>query len=213
MKQSVKVIFDELFCRYPALSSIKEKIGEAFETLRRSYENGGKLLICGNGGSCADAEHIAGELDKSFKMKRAVGADLKERLNAYGERGRLLSECLEGTLPAIALTSHPALSSAYANDRIPAAGFAQQVVAFGKAGDALIAITTSGNSENCLLAAIAAKASGLSVVALTGKGMGKIAEYADITINVPETETFKVQEYHLPVYHALCAMLEAEFFS
>lgn len=213
MKKSVKVIFDELFCRYPALSSVKEKINEAFDTIRRSYESGGKLLICGNGGSCADAEHIAGELDKSFKIKRAVSAGLKERLNAYGEHGRLLSECLEGALPAIALTSHPALSSAYANDRVPAAGFAQQVVAFGKAGDVLVAITTSGNSENCLLAAIAAKASGLSVIALTGKGMGKIAEYADITVNVPETETFKIQEYHLPVYHALCAMLEAEFFS
>ena len=213
MNTSVKSIFDELFCRYPALSCVREEISLAFDTSKRSYENGGKLLVCGNGGSCADAEHIAGELDKSFKMKRDISPELKRELEKYGDRGRLLSECLEGTLTAIALTSHPALSSAYANDRVPAAGFAQQVLAFGKPGDTLIAITTSGNSENCLLAAVAAKASGLSVVALTGEKKGKIAEYADVTVAVPETETFKVQEYHLPVYHALCAMLEAEFFS
>ena len=192
---------------------MKEKIRDAFLTLVRSYQGGGKLLVCGNGGSCADAEHIAGELDKSFKLKRDIGEGIKEKLREYGERGKLLSECLEGVLPTVALTSHPALSSAYANDRVPAAGFAQQVIAFGKAGDTLLAITTSGNSENCLLAAVAAKATGLSVIALTGEKMGKIAEYADITVNVPETETFKVQEYHLPIYHALCAMLEAEFFS
>ena len=213
MKASVKNIFDELFLRYPALSCVKEEISRAFDTVKGSYEKGGKLLICGNGGSCADAEHIAGELDKSFRLKRDIGRSLKEKLSAFGERGRLLSECLEGTLPAIALTSHPALSSAYANDRVPAAGFAQQVMAFGKPGDTLLAITTSGNSENCLLASVAGKAAGLSVIALTGEKKGKIAEYADVIVAVPETETFKVQEYHLPIYHALCAMLEAEFFS
>ncbi len=213
MKETVQSVFDELFRRYPALSPLKEEISAAFSAAKRSFENGGKLLICGNGGSCADAEHIAGELDKSFRMKRDIGDAVRKRLSAFGERGRLLSECLEGALPAIALTSHPALSSAYANDRVPAAGFAQQVFAFGKEGDTLIAITTSGNSENCLLASVAAKATGITVVALTGEKKGKIAEYADITVNVPETETFKVQEYHLPIYHALCAMLEAEFFS
>ena len=168
--------------------------------------------MCGNGGSAADSEHIVGELMKSFKKRRPIDAETQKAHSFLGERGELLGKTLEGTLRAIALTTHTALSTAFANDKLPAATYAQQVYGYADRGDVLLAISTSGNAENCALAAVTARAKGVRVVALTGKNESKLSSLADVSIRVPETETYKVQELHLPVYHCLCAMLEEEFF-
>ena len=177
--------------RYPALESVRGQVGEAFEILRTSYENGGKLLVCGNGGSASDSEHIVGELMKGFYRQRPLPDAEKE---AIGEIGTFL----QGALPAIALTGHPALSTAFLNDVKADMTFAQQVYGYGKAGDVLIALSTSGNSANVLHAVTVAKARNL--------------EICDVCITVPAWVTADIQEYHLPVYHTLCAMLEEYFF-
>ena len=212
MKQSTEKIFNELIERYPLLNSCKEDIRSAYCILEESYKNGKKLLVCGNGGSAADSEHIVGELMKKFKKPRAIKKEVFDKLAEYGEEGKRLQNTLEGSLRAVSLTSHISLTTAFANDREPAVCFAQQLYGLADAGDALIAISTSGNSENCVLAAITAKASGMKTIALTGKTESKLSALSDVTIRVPETETFKVQELHLPVYHCLCAMLEEENF-
>ncbi len=202
----------ELFERYPVLNGQREQIVDAFALVKEVFVQGGKLFTCGNGGSAADSEHIVGELLKSFRKKRAVDQQILQNLCSYGEDGVELSNNLEGALPCIALTSHVALSTAYANDREPQATYAQQLLGLGNAGDCLIAISTSGNARNCVYAALLAKAKGLKVVALTGEKENKLSKIADCTIRVPERETFKIQELHLPVYHALCAYLEEELF-
>lgn len=212
MKESVKTILNELFDRYPRLSDEINNIVKSFEILKNCYSAGNKVLVCGNGGSAADSEHIVGELMKKFKKPRKTGEDFRKKLAAFGTAGEKLANVLEGALPAISLTSHIALSTAFANDKEPSAVFAQQVYGLGESGDTLICISTSGNSENCYLAAITAKAKGVKVVSITGKNEGKLSSVSDVTIFAPESETFKVQEYHLPIYHALCAMLEEEFF-
>lgn len=191
--------------RYPALESVRGQVGEAFEILRTSYENGGKLLVCGNGGSASDSEHIVGELMKGFYRQRPLPDAEKE---AIGE----ISTFLQGALPAIALTGHPALSTAFLNDVKADMTFAQQVYGYGKAGDVLIALSTSGNSANVLHAATVAKARKLAVIGLTGRDGGRLREICDVCITVPAWETADIQEYHLPVYHTLCAMLEEYFF-
>lgn len=212
MKEKVKTVLNELLERYPSLAEQKENIIAAYEILKDCYSRGNKLLVCGNGGSAADSEHIVGELMKKFKKQRKIQKSVYDELVAFGDDGKRLADVLEGALPAISLTSHIALSTAFANDKEPSAVFAQQVYALGRRGDTLICISTSGNSENCYLAAITAKAKGIKVASLTGKNESKLSAVSDITIFAPETETFKVQEYHLPIYHALCAMLEEEFF-
>lgn len=212
MKETTKKILDELTTRYPALTGQKEDVRRAFEIATEAYRNGKKLLICGNGGSAADCEHIVGELMKSFKKKRPIDKSVKERLLTMGEDGEKLAASLEGTLRAISLASHPALSTAFNNDKDPAVTFAQQLYGYADEGDVLLAISTSGSSNNCVLAAVTAKAKGVKTIALTGKTPGKLSSLADAAILVPETETYKVQEHHLPVYHCLCAMLEEEFF-
>lgn len=212
MKEKVKTVLNELLERYPSLTEQKENIIAAYEILKDCYSRGNKLLVCGNGGSAADSEHIVGELMKKFKKQRKIQKSVYDELVAFGDDGKRLADVLEGALPAISLTSHIALSTAFANDKEPSAVFAQQVYALGRRGDTLICISTSGNSENCYLAAITAKAKGIKVASLTGKNESKLSAVSDITIFAPETETFKVQEYHLPIYHALCAMLEEEFF-
>lgn len=212
MKQSVQVHYDLLLERYPALAAQGEQILAMFETVASVYHAGGKLLVCGNGGSCADAEHIVGELMKCFLIRRPIPAALDAALAAYGEDGEALRSHLEGALPAISLCGHNALTTAYLNDTEPTMTFAQQVVGYGRAGDVLLAISTSGNSKNCVYAATAARAMGLRVLALTGEKPSKLSALADVTVQAPSAETFKIQEYHLPIYHALCAMLEAEFF-
>lgn len=204
---------DLLIERYPALESCKDDILNAYYLLEESYSNGNKLLVSGNGGSAADSEHIVGELMKSFKLPRKLDKEFKSKLIQEDEElGLALSENLQGALPAIALDGHLALSTAYMNDCEPLLCFAQQVNGFGNEGDIFLGISTSGNSKNILYAAVTAHAKGLKVIGLTGQKESKISEIADVCIKVPDTETFMIQELHLPVYHCLCLMLEDRFF-
>ena len=203
----------ELFERYPQLTVCKSDFENGFAALKESYQSGGKLLVAGNGGSAADSEHIVGELMKSFLFNRKIDAGFESNLaTMFGEDGTNLAAKLEGTLAAIPLTSMPALTSAFANDVDAAVSFAQMLYGYGNAGDVFIGISTSGNSKNIIYALMAAKAKGIKSIALTGGSGGKCRELADIVICVPESETFKIQELHLPIYHALCSMLEADFF-
>lgn len=209
----MKVSIDELIERYPALECEKDHIVEAYKIIASSYENKGKLLIAGNGGSAADAEHIVGELMKSFVEPRKLSDEFGEKLKSIDrEMGEELAEKLQGALPAIALVDHVALSTAYLNDVDPLLGFAQQINGYGVAGDVFLAISTSGNSKNILYACTIAKAKGLKVVGLTGRNGGRLKEMSDVAIVVPEEETYKIQELHLPVYHWLCLALEERFF-
>ena len=206
-------MLDELIKRYPILERVREDIEAVYGILERCYENGGKLLIAGNGGSAADAEHIVGELMKGFVKRRPVTEEMKEALEkADPVRGKELSEKLQGGLPAIALVDHAALSTAFANDVDGMLSYAQQVNGYGKPGDVFLGISTSGNAENVMYAAVTAKAKGMQVVGLTGKDGGKLAGIADAAVIVPEMETYKIQELHLPVYHALCLILEHRFY-
>ena len=204
---------DTLVARYPILAIARDEIARAFEILAASYAAGGQLLIAGNGGSASDAEHIVGELMKSFVLPRPMDAAFQAAAEATDpEMGRALADGLQQGLQATALNAHTALGTAWMNDCDPALVFAQQVAGYGRPGDVLLAITTSGNSLNVRYAAVAARAAGLKVISLTGAPGGKIAALSDVCIHVPATETFKVQELHLPVYHCLCMMLEERFF-
>lgn len=199
--------------RYPKLAVCKEDIKKAYELLEAAYSNGRKLLVCGNGGSASDSEHIVGELMKEFKLKRKVYSDQATALKAIDpELGQVLADNLQGALPAICLTGHSSLTTAFMNDANADLVFAQQVNGYGKPGDVFLGISTSGNSKNVLYAAVNAKAKGLKVIGLTGAKESKLMKYVDVCIRVPETETYKIQEYHLPVYHCLCLMLEEKFF-
>ena len=204
---------DLLVERYPSLESAKNDIVAAYLLLEESYKNGGKLLVAGNGGSAADAEHIVGELMKGFVNPRKLETEYSDALITVNkELGRVLSENLQGALPAIALDGHLALTTAYMNDCEPLLCFAQQVNGFGRKSDVFLGISTSGNSKNILYAATVAKAKGMKVIGLTGEKDSKLSEMSDVCIQVPETETYKIQELHLPVYHCLCLMLEDKFF-
>ena len=197
---------EELTSRYPVLEAVKGDVLAAYEILRDCYAGGGKLMIAGNGGSCADSEHIVGELMKGFKKQRPVPADMREKL------GEDLADHLQGALPAISLAGHAALSTAFLNDVAPDMVFAQQVYGYGNENDVLLAITTSGNSGNVLHAVKVAQAKNMKTIGLTGAKGGKLKEAADTCICVPGSCTADIQELHLPVYHALCAMLEERFF-
>lgn len=211
--QSAEEILQELFDRYPPLKTCEADIREAFNCLCACYHSGGHLLSAGNGGSTADSLHIVGELMKSFRFHRSIGSAEKAKLTElFGQEGRKLGELLEGSLPAIALPAESALVTAYCNDSVTDAVFAQEVYGYGRSGDALLAISTSGNSKNILLACMVARLKGMHILGLTGATGGKLVDYCDTTIRVPAKQTFAIQEYHLPVYHALCAMLEAAFF-
>lgn len=206
-------ILNDLLVRYPQLSVCKEDIIRAFDLLSDSYRSNGKLLVCGNGGSAADAEHIVGELMKGFKNPRRLDGQYQARLKDVDDvLGDRLADQLQGALPTIALDGHSALTTAYMNDCDPLLCFAQQVNGYGKEGDVLLGISTSGNSKNVIYAAVTAKAKGMKVIGLTGKKDSRLSELADVCIQVPETETYKIQELHLPVYHCLCLMLENKFF-
>lgn len=199
--------------RYPSLAVCKASIQTAYDTMKQAYTEGRKLLVCGNGGSAADSEHIVGELMKEFKLKREVYKNQAEAMKQIDpELGDILAKHLQGALPAIALTGHSSLTTAFMNDSNPELIFAQQVNGYGKVGDVFLGISTSGNSRNVLFAAVAAKAKGLKVIGLTGQKNCKLAQLADVCIQVPETETYKIQELHLPVYHCLCMMLEEYFY-
>ena len=212
-KKTSQFILDELIERYPQLSVCKADIKAAFDILLKSYRNKGKLLIAGNGGSAADSDHISGELTKSFMFKRAVDPKLSEGLaQLFGEEGKAVCDNLEGGLPAIPLPTMNASNSAIANDVGWTQSFAQLVNALGLEGDVFLGITTSGNSGNIVDALMVSKVKGVRTIALTGRDGGRCKALADVCIIVPEKETFKIQELHLPVYHALCSMVEAELF-
>ena len=213
MTDAITAHLQLLMDRYPVLLPVKDSIWESFEILRACYEAGGKLIIGGNGGSSADAEHIVGELMKGFKLPRKMDAQMHRQLTAIDpELGEELAQRLQRGLPAIALTSHPALNTAFLNDVSGEMMYAQQVSVLGNCGDVFWGITTSGNAKNVQYAAIAAKAKGMKVLGLTGKKGGKLNELADVNMVMPCDETYQIQELHLPVYHALCLMLETYFF-
>lgn len=204
---------DHLVERYPALDSCKEDIIKAYFILEECYASDYKLLIAGNGGSAADAGHIAGELMKRFRIPRPVPREFAEDLKSVDPvRGEKLAHDLERGLMAIPLMEHEALTTAYINDVDGLGVFAQQLYGLGRPGDVFLGISTSGNSRNVMLAAVVARALGIKVIGLTGAAGGELAAAADVAIKVPETETFMVQELHLPVYHCLCLMLEYRFF-
>ena len=213
MGDKLEVHLSHLIDRYPKLIVCRDDIITAYELLEAAYNDGRKLLVCGNGGSASDSEHIVGELMKEFKLKRRMFSEQAAALKEIDpELGKTLAEGLQGALPAISLTGHSSLQTAYMNDAVPELIFAQQVNGYGKPGDVFLGISTSGNSKNVLYAAVNAKAKGLKVIGLTGAKENKMMKYADVCIRVPETETYKIQELHLPVYHCLCLMLEDHFF-
>lgn len=205
-------ILDTLITRYPVLAPMKEDIQAAHDLLAASFAAGGKLLLCGNGGSACDCEHIAGELMKSFVLPRPLGKQDADALKAAGDVDARLASALQQGLPCVVLNGLPGLSSAFANDEEPALVYAQQAWVYARESDVLLGVTTSGNSDNVVQAAIAAKARGAKIIGLTGQKLGRLAPLCDVLLNVPDTETFRVQELHLPIYHALCLMLEEHFF-
>ena len=206
-KEATLATIDHLIKRYPVLAPMEEPLKAAVETIINCYKKGGKLLICGNGGSAADAEHITGELMKGFLLPRHLGEEKRQKLmDACPEDAAYLIENLQEALPALSLVNQIALGTA------PDLVFAQQVFGLGREGDVLLAISTSGNSQNVLYAAQVARAFGISVISLTGMGGGKLRALTDILLAVPDKETYRIQELHLPIYHALCIAAEEEFF-
>lgn len=203
----------QLIERYPVLASVENEIRTAYQVLERAYTNHKKLLVGGNGGSCADAEHIVGELMKGFVKKREIPKTMQERLLGLDqELGKQLANGLQSSLRAIAITGHAGLSTAFANDVDPEMTYAQQVNGYGDEGDVLLAISTSGNSKNLIYAALTARVKDMPVVLLSGKDGGKLRAIADVSIVVPNQKTYQIQELHLPIYHALCLQLEDKFF-
>lgn len=199
--------------RYPVLEPVKQSIIDAYVVMEDCYLQDGKLLIAGNGGSAADSEHIAGELMKRFKIPRPVTDEMAVRLKEIDPiRGENLAKNLERGLMAIPLVAHEALTTAYINDVDGLGVFAQQLFGFGRHNDVFLGISTSGNSKNILSATVVARALGIRVIGLTGEKGGELAEVADVAVRVPETETYKIQELHLPIYHCWCLMLEDRFF-
>lgn len=211
---SVDKLLNGLMVRNPELGTVKKEISNAFEVLKISFENQGKLLICGNGGSAADGDHIVGELMKSFSMTRAIPKELKIKLEKnFEDEGLYISTRLEGALPAISLNAHSALNSAFANDVDAQLIFAQQVLGYGNSNDVLLGISTSGNAKNVIAAMMVAKVKGIKVIGLVGRDGGEFNKYCDVLINVGGDSTPQIQELHLPVYHILCQMLEEHFFN
>lgn len=213
ISQTLPQHVQSLINRYPLLASVQDDIIRAYLLMERCYTNKGKLLIAGNGGSAADAEHIVGELMKGFKLSRTIDATFNKALLAIDPvKGKELSTKLQSCLPAMALHNHPSLNTAYLNDMDGLLCFAQQVYGYGEKEDIFLGISTSGNAGNVVYAAIVAKTKGMPVIGLTGATGGELAHVADITVKTPETETYKVQELHLPIYHCWCLMLEEQFF-
>lgn len=213
LEQRIQKHIDLLTERYPALMAVRDSIEAAYLALEACYAGGGKLLVAGNGGSAADAEHIVGELMKAFILPRKLDEEYRTRLTAVNEElGSVLAANLQGAVPAIALDGHMSLTTAYMNDCEPLLCFAQQVNGYGREGDVLLGISTSGNSKNVLYAATVAKAKGMKVIGLTGEKNSKLSAMADICIQAPAVETYMIQELHLPIYHCLCLMIEERFF-
>ena len=199
--------------RYPVLKAVHTEIEKAYLLMRDSFVKGGKLLLCGNGGSSADCDHIVGELMKAFCAKRKIKPELSSRLQElYGEEAEYFTKHLEQGLPAISFSSQTALHTAYSNDQDEALFYAQCLLGYGKKEDILFAISTSGNAKNVVYALKLAKAMGIPSILLSGKDGGAGKELADLSIIVPSKETYQIQELHLPIYHCLCLMLEQYFF-
>ena len=205
---------EELFQRRPELITTASALKDAFDLMEECFLNAGKILICGNGGSAADSSHIAGELIKSFMKERKLPLKISEFLSSVDtERGYSLASSLQGSLPALALSTDSSVMSAVSNDIGGDLIFAQQIVGLGRPGDLLIGISTSGNAENVINAALISSAAGMKVIGLTGRTGGELASFCDVLIAVPADTTHEVQELHLPVYHTLCAMVEDCFFN
>ncbi len=203
---------DELLQRYPALQPCRDAAEAAARLLADTYRAGGKTLVCGNGGSCADAGHIVGELMKAFVQPRRLTQAQRAALAALGPEGTVLADALQQGLPAIDLTAQSALNTAFLNDVDPALCFAQQAFVYAQAGDVFLGLSTSGNSENVLYAGAAAKARGARLIGLTGERPCRMDGLFDIVIHAPARQTYQIQEYHLPIYHALCLAVERELF-
>lgn len=213
MKIAVAKVIDNLIERYPSLDICKQDILQSVEMLINCYQNKNKLLICGNGGSASDSQHIAGELMKSFRLKRKIPIEIQEQIeDKFPQSSQYYIENLEEPLTAISLVGETSLITAYSNDKAPDLIFAQQVYGLSNAGDILLAISTSGNSKNVLYACEIAQIKGMKIIGLTGQSGGKMNNICDIIIKTPEIETYKIQEYHLPIYHAICLAIEEEFF-
>ena len=213
LSKNNKKYVDDLISRYPSLLQCKDDLIKAYLFMEKAYENDKKLLVAGNGGSAADSEHIVGELMKSFKLPRPVDDSLKRKLiEVDEEHGGLLAEQLERGLMAIPLVAHESLTTAYVNDVNGDSVFAQQLLGYGRQGDVFLGISTSGNSKNVYAAAVVARALGIKTIGLTGTLGGDLALISNVTVRVPETETYKIQELHLPIYHCWCMMLEERFF-
>ena len=207
MKNSVEKIYNDLFVRYPELSCVKEDVESVFGIIRETYINKGKLLVCGNGGSASDSTHIVGELMKGFMLSRQLPETEKAKF-----KNKEIADGLQGALPAISLVSETALMTAFCNDCNPDLVFAQQVYGLMNENDTLLCLSTSGNSRNVVAAAETARVKGGSVVSIVGEKGGNLFDISDATIKLPSEITPEIQEYTLPVYHTICAMLESEFF-
>lgn len=212
MKKKCQAYLDRLVQRYPELEDTVEQILRVFNVLTELYESDGILFICGNGGSASDAEHITGELMKGFRLERKIDKELADKLESKLENGRFISENLQRGLRAISLTSHPSLSTAYSNDVESELVFAQQLFVLGRKTDVLMGISTSGNSKNVLRCMELASVIGIKTILLTGRNGGKCADFANFCVRVPADKSDEVQEYHLPIYHTLCLMLEEYFY-
>lgn len=205
---------ERLLVKYPELQACRVDIQEAFELLRDTFRNQGRLLVCGNGGSAADAEHIVGELMKGYLSRRPLSPEQHNQYeSAFPGEGAQLAGRLQGALPAISLVSQVSLTTAIANDIGADMIFAQQVYGYGRPGDALLALSTSGNALNVIRAAQVARVKGMNILGLTGRTGGRLKEICDVTIGVPWDDTPSIQERHLPIIHALCQELEETFFS
>lgn len=209
----MNIEMEKLFKRYPNLTPCKKDIEGAIDIIKECYGNGNKIITCGNGGSAADAEHIVGELLKGFRKKRKVSSEFREKVSKiYPDETNEICDNLQGSLPAISLTSHISFTTAFNNDMNPDFTFAQQLLGLGRQGDALIALSTSGKAKNVINACKLAKVLGIKTIALTGKDGGALKDICDVAICVPEEETFLIQEYHVPIYHAICSIVEDMFF-
>lgn len=213
MKERTTLFIDQFFVHHPEFLPLQDPILKACHMLIHAFQNGNKLLLCGNGGSCADCDHIAGELLKGFLLKRPVCSELKDAMQAnYGDPGAQIAQKLQVGLPVISLVTHGAAISAFSNDVDPELIYAQQVLAYGKPGDILMGISTSGNAKNVDAAVMTAAAMGLHTIGLTGKDGGILAQHAELPLVMPEKDTYLIQENHICVYHLICAVVESELF-
>jgi D-sedoheptulose 7-phosphate isomerase len=213
MKERTKQKMDFFFTRHADLVFMKDIILQACKLILDTYHKGGKLLVCGNGGSCADSDHIVGELMKGFLLRRPLEAEIKDKFKQYfGEDGFEVAKRLQCSLPAMSLSAHSAFSTAFTNDVDSELTYAQQVIGYAKAEDVIVGISTSGNAKNIYYAFMSAKVKGIKCIALSGRDGGKLATIADCCLIAPANETYLIQEYHLAIYHFICSFIESEMF-